>query len=235
MLEKNKSTKSRWQFKEFKEPRLYKPFIMMLTFFTIQQFSGIFTIFIFAAQFSIQVGVVIDPLLSAVIIGLTRVLVVLAFAFLSDKAGRRPLSIFSCSGMLLGMLGLVGCGIFSESLKNSIIFWLPTVFLYFFIFFGTFGVLALPFAMLGEVYPQKSRGLATGLTIAFAYCLSFINVKTFTICFDTFGSTIMFAFYAFIAFIGVLFSIFFLVETKGKTLQEIELNFISKRTVKCET
>lgn len=197
----------------------------MLIFFTIQQFSGIFTVFIFAAQFSMQVGVAIDPLISAVIIGLTRVLVVLGFAFLSDKVGRKPLSVTSCAGMCLGMLGLVGCGIYSEELQGSKIFWLPTAFMYFFIFFGTFGVLALPFAMLGEIYPQKSRGLAAGLTIAFAYTMSFANVKTFSNVFEIFGSTIMFGFYAFVAFIGILFSIFILVETKGKTLQEIEEHF----------
>lgn len=196
------------------QPQLYKPFIMMLVFFTIQQFSGIFVVFIFASQFSTFVGVTIDPLLNAIIIGLIRTLTILGFAFLSDKAGRKPLAVTSC----IGMTGLMFC-------ENSSSFWIPTIFMVVFIFTGTFGVLALPFAMLGEVYPQKSREIASGLTISYAYLLSFANVKTFLDVFEIFGSTVVFGFYAFVAFIGIFFSIFFLVETKGKSLLEIEKYF----------
>lgn len=197
----------------------------MLIFFTIQQFSGIFVVFVFAAQFSMQVGVAIDPLISAVIIGLTRMFTVLGFAILSDKAGRKPLLIGSCCGMFIGMIGLVSCGLNKEEIEFSTIYWLPTAFMFFFIFTGTFGVISLPFAMLGEMYPQKSRGLAAGLTVGYANLISFLNIKTFSAIFEIFGSTIVFAFYAFIAFLGILFSLFILVETKGKTLQEIEDHF----------
>lgn len=57
---------SKW--KELKQPQLYKPLAIMITFFAFQQFSGIFVIFVYAAQFSVQAGVSIDPLLSAVYI-----------------------------------------------------------------------------------------------------------------------------------------------------------------------
>lgn len=202
---------------------------MMLTFFTIQQFSGIFTVFIFASQFSMEAGVSLDSFMSAVIIGVIRVLTTFVFAFVSDKAGRKPLVLISSCGMVLCMSGLVMCGIFKENLRNSSIFWLPTAFIFLFIFTGTFGVLSLPFAMLGEVYPQKSRGLAAGLTISYAYTMSFINVKTFALVFGFFGSTIMFGFYAVIALCGIVFSVFMLVETKGKSLQEIEDHFSGKK------
>lgn len=200
----------------------------MLTFFTIQQFSGIFTIFIFASQFSMEAGVSIDPFMSAVIIGVVRVLTTFTFAFVSDKLGRKPLVLISSCGMVLCMSGLVLCGVFKENLRNSPIYWLPTVFLFLFIFTGTFGVLSLPFAMLGEVYPQRSRGLAAGLTISYAYTMSFVNVKTFAMVFGVFGSTIMFGFYGVMALCGVFFAVFMLVETKGKSLQEIEDHFSGK-------
>jgi Sugar (and other) transporter len=56
---------SKWE--ELKKPQLYKPLAMMITFFAFQQFSGIFVIFVYAAQFSKQAGVE-DPLLTAVFI-----------------------------------------------------------------------------------------------------------------------------------------------------------------------
>lgn len=210
---------------EFKKPQLYKPLIIMILFFSIQQFSGIFTIFIYAAQFSIEAGVAIDEFLATVLIGLIRCCTVIIVSFASDKFGRKPLAIISTAGMFLNMLGLVVCSIFSTELKTTTIFWLPTAFLFFFIFSGTLGVLTLPFAMIAEVYPQNARGLAVGLTICYAYIMSFANVKTFTAVFSIFGSVTVFSFYAIISFLGIAFSVFILPETKGKSLHEIELYF----------
>lgn len=97
----------------------------MMTFFAFQQFSGIFVIFVYAAQFSKQAGVSIDPLLSAVFIvsswgvfeiqifwrfffasqGLTRVVTTVLMALISDKFGRKPPARFSGFGMGASMLG----------------------------------------------------------------------------------------------------------------------------------
>ncbi|KAG5672088.1 hypothetical protein PVAND_002243 [Polypedilum vanderplanki] len=222
------TTKKNSTWEEIKKPQFYKPLSIMIAFFTIQQFSGIFTIFIYAAQFSLEAGTAIDIFLSAVIIGGVRCCTTIIVAFVSDKFGRRPLAVFSSSGMCVCMLGIIVCSIFGTSLKESSIYWLPTAFLFLFIFCGTFGVLTLPFAMLGEMYPQNSKGLAIGLTIFYAYTMSFINVKTFTSVFAAFGSIGMFSFYAFVALIGVSFAFFILPETKGKSLQEIENYFRNK-------
>lgn len=219
------STSTTFSWRELKKPQLYKPLTIMILFFTIQQFSGIFTIFIYAAQFSLEAGVAIDEFLATVIIGLIRCCTVIIVSFASDMLGRKPLATASTIGMFLSMLGLVICSIFSTELKSSTIFWLPTAFLFFFIFAGTFGVLTLPFAMIAEVYPQNARGLAVGLTIFYAYIMSFINVKTFTAVFSIFGSVAVFSFYGVVSLLGTAFSLFILPETKGKSLHEIECYF----------
>jgi MFS family permease len=221
--QRNSSSGMLWH--EFKKPQLYKPLIIMILFFTIQQFSGIFTIFIYAAQFSIEAGVSIDEFLCTVIIGLIRCFTVIIVSFASDKYGRKPLATISTTGMFISMLGLVVCSIFNTELKTSQLFWLPTALLFFFIFSGTFGVLTLPFAMIAEVYPQNTRGLAVGLTIFYAYIMSFANVKTFTAVFSIFGSVTVFSFYGIVSLLGIAFAVIILPETKGKSLHEIELYF----------
>lgn len=212
--------------KEFSKPELYKPFFVMVSFFAIQQFSGIFTIFIYAAQFSLEAGVAIDEFLSAVIIGVIRCCTTILIAFASDRYGRKPLAISSGIGMFISMVGLATCVAFP--LKGSSFDWLPALFLFGFIFTGTLGILTLPFAMVAEMYPQKTRGFAVGITVAVGFILSFINVKTFSTVFEIFGSFWIFSFYALIAFVGVLFAVFILPETKGKSLQEIENHFRGK-------
>jgi facilitated trehalose transporter len=209
--------------KEFSKPELYKPFLIMIAFFAIQQFSGIFTIFIYAAQFSLEAGVAIDEFLSAVIIGAIRFVTTFFVAFASDKFGRKPLAISSGVGMFICMTGLTACTLVDLSTTNFK--YLPAVFLFAFIFTGTFGILTLPFAMVAEMYPQKTRSFAVGITVSIGFILSFINIKTFSSVFEIFGSFWMFSSYTFIALLGIFFAVFVLPETRGKSLQEIESLF----------
>lgn len=214
------------KWKEFTKPELYKPFLIMVAFFALQQFSGIFTIFIYAAQFSLEAGVTIDAFLSAVIIGVIRCVTTVLVAFASDKFGRKPITIFSGIGMFISMTGLAICAAYST--KGTSYEWLPAALLFVFIFTGTFGILTLPFAMIAEMYPQKTRGFASGITMSLAFLMSFANIKTFSTVFEYFGNVAVFSFYAFLSLLGIAFGIFILPETKGKTLQQIEEIFKKK-------
>lgn len=210
--------------KEFGKPQLYKPFLIMITFFFIQQFSGVFTIFVYAAQFSLEAGVTMDAFLSAVIVGVIRCVTTVLIAFASDKYGRRPLVIMSGGGMFISMVGIALGAAFN--INETSFFWLPAVFLYFYVFIGTCGILTLPFAMVAEMYPQKTRTFASGLTMSLAFLMSFANIKTFSMVFEYFGNVAVFSFYAFVSLVGVFFGIFILPETKGKSLQDIENHFL---------
>lgn len=195
----------------------------MIAFFAFQQFSGIFVIFVYAAQFSKQAGVAIDPLLSAVYIGLTRVVTTLLMAYISDKFGRKPPAFFSGFGMCASMMGLAACS--AHPLADTAFNWVPAFLLIFFIFSCTLGFLTLPFAMIAELYPQRTRGFAAGLTICAGYFMSFINIKAYPYLVDSLGNEVIFIFYGIVSLLGIFFVYFFLPETKGKSLQEIENYF----------
>lgn len=219
----NASGKKTSKWRELQKPELYKPLFIMISFFAFQQFSGIFVIFTYAASFSKNSGVPIDPLLSAVFIGLTRVVTTILMAFISDKFGRKPPALFSGFGMCFSMMGLAACNY--HPLVNTSLNWVPTFLLIFFIFSCTLGFLTLPFAMIAELYPQKTRGFGAGLTIAAGYLMSFINIKAYPYLVETVGNEAIFIFYGLVSFLGIFFVYFILPETKGKSLQEIENYF----------
>lgn len=226
---RNITTKKQSFFANWKalaKPELYHPLLIMVSFFAVQQFSGIFVILVYAAQFSIEAGVTMDAFLSTVIVGVIRCVGTIAVGFASDKLGRKPMSITSGVGMFVSLLGITLCSAFPTNEGN--LSWLPAVFLFTFVLTGTFGFLTLPFAMVAEMYPQKYRGFASGITMCLAFLMSFLHIKMFFTIFEYFGNVVVFGFYTFVSLAGALFAIFVLPETKGKTLQEIEQYFKRK-------
>ncbi|XP_040171954.1 uncharacterized protein LOC120905171 [Anopheles arabiensis] len=212
---------------QLKKPEVYKPLAIMCTFFFFQQFTGIFVIIVYAASFSIEAGVAIDPFLSAVFVGLTRVVTTVLMSFISDKFGRRPPALFSGFGMATCMFGLAVCAI--HPVKGTSLSWIPTVLLVAFIFTATLGFLTLPFSMNAEVYPTKIRGFASGLTIFFGYTMSFIILKIYPSLVETVGNSNVFILFGCLSMLGIAFVYFFLPETKGRTLEDIESHFRGKK------
>uniref|UniRef100_A0A903XVV8 Major facilitator superfamily (MFS) profile domain-containing protein n=2 Tax=Anopheles gambiae TaxID=7165 RepID=A0A903XVV8_ANOGA len=217
---RSSETKKSSKLVQLKKPEVYKPLSIMCIFFLFQQFSGIFVIIVYAASFSVDAGVAIDPFLSAVLVGLTRVVTTVLMSFISDKFGRRPPALFSGFGMACCMFGLAACAVFpvADTQYN----WIPTALLVAFIFTATLGFLTLPFSMNAEVYPTKIRGFASGLTIFFGYTMSFIILKSYPTMVSAIGNENVFLFFGLVALLGIVFVYFFLPETKGRTLQDIE-------------
>lgn len=227
-LSKNRSQSKLNALQIIKKPEVYKPILIMVFFFAFQQFSGIFVIMVYGAKFAIEAGVSIDPFLCTILIGLTRVLTTFLTMYLSDKFGRRSSAILSSIGMGLCMLGLSFNTWFEV---NNEFGWISAVLLIVFVFSATFGLLTLPFGMIGEVFPQQFRGFCAGLTVFAAYVMMFVILKLFPLMLNQMGNAWLFLFYSIISLLACFFVIWVLPETRGKRLQDIEEYFRSGGTV----
>lgn len=203
-----------------KQKQVYKPLGIMIGFFAFQQFSGIFVIIVYAVQFTAEVGVLIDPFLCTVLIGIIRVIATVMVGYVLDSVGRKPPSIFSGIGMSICMFGLTICMWLPNFTQN--ISWLPLFLILTFIFTSTIGYLTIPFTMSAEIYPLKIRGFATGLTICMCYLMCFIVVKLYPTMIIIMGCSNVMLFFGLVSILGVLYVHFILPETKGKSLEEIE-------------
>ncbi|CAH2095258.1 unnamed protein product [Euphydryas editha] len=96
---------------------------------------------------------------------------------------------------------------------------IPLVLLYLLAIFTGLGV---PWVLLGEVFPFRSRATSQGLSAASNYVFSFLGSKTFINLETSIKLWGTFATYAAFGFLGSIYLYFFLPETEGKTLQEIE-------------
>ncbi|CAK9801244.1 Facilitated trehalose transporter Tret1-2 homolog [Anthophora plagiata] len=209
------------------------PFGIMLGYFFFQQFSGIFVVVYYAVDIIENAGTTINPYFGAVLIGFTRLLGTLLVAFLSGTFGRRIPSIVSGSGMTIFM-GILSVYLlmkdkgYVEINDGGLI---PIVCVLMYIFTSTLGFLVVPFAMLGEVYPTKVKEILTGLTTCVTYIFSSITVKTYPDMEASMGRHGVFLFFTVVSFLGTLFVVFLLPETKGKTLREIEDMFSKKKVI----
>lgn len=94
---------------------------------------------------------------------------------------------------------------------------------FFFSFFKIFsGFGPLPWAIMGEIFPSNLKSVASGLTAGFCWLLGFILTKTFQSLCDLIGLHFTFWMYGVFCLFALLFTVFLLPETEGKTLQEIQ-------------
>lgn len=229
LIEKTRSINSRATetfLEKFQQPELYKPLLIMIVFFAFQQLSGIFVIIIYAVKFSRDAGIAIDPFLCAVYIGVVRMVGTLLIGVVMDRFGRRIPAMFSGISMGICMFGIAAYINWPIASLN----WLPLMFILSYIFTSSLGLLTIPFTMLGEIFPQRYRGFASGLAISAVYIVSFGIVKLYPSMVQVMGTVNVLLFYGMVSFISCFFVYFFLPETKGKTLDQIEEIFRRKNS-----
>lgn len=209
---------------KFSRPEAYKPFLIMVGFFACQQGSGIFVMIVYAVRFAKATGVLMDPLLCTVFVGVMRVIAGFLVGFIMDKWGRRWPSIVSAVFMALSLSGLA----VYMKYPNEAFSWIPVTCILTYIFTSTLGILTVPFAMLSEIFPQEVRGPAAGATICVGYIFVFAMLKTFMPFEEAYGIFGVIVFYATVSAITVIYCYVFLPETKGKTLNEISDMFRGK-------
>lgn len=203
---------------KFRQPGLYRPLALMFGFFALQQASGLFVVVVYAVKITQDAGVTLDPFVCAVYLGAVRIVGTLAIGFLMDRYGRRMMAM--CSGVVMAasMFAIAALLAAGGAVQVS---WLPLALLLLYFLAGSLGLMTLPFTMLAEVYPQRYRGLASGLTTSVLFATSFVFTKLYPTMVREMGSVGLFGFYGAVSLVSVVYVYYLLPETKGKTLEQI--------------
>jgi SP family sugar:H+ symporter-like MFS transporter len=190
----------------------------------LQQIVGINTIIYYAPTTLTNVGFGNSAaILANAGIGVLNVGMTLVAIWLIDKVGRKPLLLVGALGMALslailaitslvlpepkglGLVGLITVACLAGFIVSFAVSWGPIV-----------------WVMLAEIFPLKIRGAAMGVATLLLWGANFVVSLTFTILLSAVGIGYLFLGYAVIGVLAFLFVRFFVVETKGRSLEEIE-------------
>ncbi|XP_076547027.1 hdc homolog, cell cycle regulator isoform X1 [Osmia lignaria lignaria] len=192
-----------------------------------QQFSGINAVIFYGETIFKQTGVEMDSLLQVVIFAVVQVFACVVSALLVDKLGRKFLMMLSMGAMSLCLLAL---GVFflvknKQPDKVSHISWLPLTSACLYILTFCLGAGPIPWAYMGEIFPAKLKGVASSSAAFFNWILAFTVTVSFSTVTDTIGNAPTFFIFSIICTLSVVFLMFFMIETKGKTFAEIQQEF----------
>ncbi len=201
-------------------------FPLMLAFFIafFNQFSGINAFLYFAPRIFEAAGLgESTALLSSIGIGVTNIIFTFAGIFLIDKLGRRQLMYIGSFGYIIS-LSLVAAAFILEWQGMAV-----PIFLFLFIASHAIGQGAVIWVFISEVFPNHLRGSGQAFGSSTHWVLAAIIPSLVPFLFTEIGPGPVFAFFAFMMVLQLLFVRFFMPETKGISLEELSKQFQKKK------
>nr|KAG5708353.1 hypothetical protein BaRGS_034384 [Batillaria attramentaria] len=217
----------------FGRAELTRPLFISVMIMVFQQFSGINAVMFYTV--SIFDSAIPDMAYIATnIIGLVQVLATLIACLLMDRTGRRRLLILAGTVMSLTLFvfGLYYRMSDKKMLSDTLNTWIPVVCLTVFIIGFSLGWGPIPMLIMSEIFPTRGRGTAGAIAIFSNWMCAFIVTKEFMTLQLMLGKDGVFYFFSACCAAGVWFVCKYLPETKGKSLEDIELYFLGRSTVK---
>lgn len=213
--------------------KLRRPLFLGIALAILQQVTGINVFLYFGTTIfkSMSASTGVDAgLLQQIVINGAGVLFTLVAIAMVDHWGRKPLMNIGAVGM---GLSLVAMGVMAQTMTDpsAASGWMLFLIVLYIACFGL-SVGPVTWVILSEIFPTAVRGRALGLATFFLWMADYAVTQTFPIM-DAKGSWFVrqfnhaFPFYVYAAFCVVLLlvMVWWVPETKGKSLEEIEASW----------
>ncbi|MBI2816526.1 MAG: sugar porter family MFS transporter [Acidobacteria bacterium] len=186
-----------------------------------QQITGINTVIYYAPTILQSAGIpsASGAILATAGIGAVNVLMTLVAMRLIDRMGRRPLLLTGIAGMIV-TLALLGISFrFSD---QGTLAWLAVISMMLYVASFAISLGPIFWLLISEIYPLKIRSSCQGLAASFNWGFNLLVTLTFLTLVELLGASLTFWLYGACAIASWIFSYYFIPETKGRTLEQIE-------------
>ncbi|MCK5572356.1 MAG: sugar porter family MFS transporter, partial [Bacteroidetes bacterium] len=215
-------TEEQGSWRQLLQPGIRLALLIGVSLAILSQFTGINAIIYYGPRIFESAGFDIGGSLGGqVIIGVVNVLFTLIAIWKIDQLGRRALLIIGCSGMM-GSHIAIGL-LFATGYSNGI---LLLLFILCFIAFFAFSYGPVIWTLLSEIYPTNIRGRAMSIATLSLWTGTYAVGQLNPWLFENITTQGTFWLFAGMCVPAILIVWKLVPETKGKTLEEIERNWM---------
>jgi SP family galactose:H+ symporter-like MFS transporter len=209
--------------REILQPWLRPALIITVGIFFFQQFSGVNTIVYYSPIIFKMAGITGNSasILPAIVIGIVNVAACFISVLYLDKVGRRRLYLIGISGMIPSLVLAGVCFFFRDRLGSSLIY-LSVGSIVSFIFFINISLSPLGWLLISEIYPTSARSVGMSIGSLSHWGFNAIIAFTFLRMVSGLGLAATFWMYAAVCVLGLVWGYYYIPETRGRSLEEIE-------------
>ena len=188
----------------------------------LQQITGINTVIYYAPMIFEFTGAksASASILATIGVGVVNVAMTVVALLLVDRVGRRPLLLIGLTGMIIG-LGVLGLAFQLPSLSGSL-GWIAEISLMLYVGAFAIGLGPVFWLLISEIYPLKIRGVAMSVATSANWGANLFVALTFLTLIQATGRSSTFWIYGLVGIGAWLFTWFYVPETKGRSLEDIE-------------
>lgn len=190
----------------------------------LQQLFGINTVMYYGPFIFNQAGFhsASSTILLTFYMGLVNAIMTIITGLTIDRFGRRALlmigSLIAAVSLMI-LSSLFHVGIHHAWQKSAILFSMITYIIGYCISVGS-----LFWLIISEIFPLSVRGQAMSIATAIQWLANFLVSVSFLTLLNTIGASMTFSLYSLVCCVAVIFTYFFIPETKQLSLEEIEIN-----------
>jgi sugar porter (SP) family MFS transporter len=188
----------------------------------LQQITGINTVIYYAPMIFEFTGAksASASILATIGVGVVNVAMTVVALLLVDRVGRRPLLLIGLTGMIIGLV-VLGLAFQLPSLSGSL-GWIAEISLMLYVGAFAIGLGPVFWLLISEIYPLKIRGVAMSVATSANWGANLFVALTFLTLIQATGRSSTFWIYGLVGIGAWLFTWFYVPETKGRSLEDIE-------------
>lgn len=210
---------------DFFSKRYTYPIILAFLFAFFNQVSGINAVIYFAPRIFDLTGMPADTaLLSTVGIGIVNLVFTMVGLALIDKFGRRFLMYIGSTGYIISLTA-IAYAFFTQTFTGIAV----PLLIFVFIASHAIGQGAVIWVFISEIFPNSVRSFGNSLGSATHWIFAALIAGNFVYLESLFGGGPIFAFFAFMMLLQLIFVWKFMPETKEMSLEELEEKLLGPR------
>src|SRR5215469_2167231 len=206
--------------------RMFRILMIGILLAVFQQVTGINVVMYYAPSIFKSAGFGTDSaLLQTALMGMVNLTFAVVSMFFVDKMGRKPLMVIGSIGMSIAMT-LLALVFITGHAKGYFV--LVCIMAYLAAFGFSLGPVV--FVLISEIFPNRLRSYAVAIATFALWGANFVVSLTFPFLLKNLGGY-SFVIYGSMCVLCLLFVLKYVEETKGKTLEEIELGLSGQQSV----